>query len=91
MEATCCRCGRPGFATIALSATIGATRLQVGGGAMQSMCTSCVIELDQFFNKGHQVSHNGRGAFPGDSTVQRGTLLETGPKWYDKEKVGSSF
>ena len=75
MQASCCRCGRPGFATIAFSVMIGATRLEVDGGGAQSMCASCVIELDQFFKRGHQAAHTGRGACPGGSTVQTPDLV----------------
>ena len=50
MNTTCIRCSRPGFATLELTAAIGATRLEIRGCAEPAgICASCLLELTKFF------------------------------------------
>ena len=53
------RCNRPGFATVEIAASIGATRLEVGTGTRSprvSVRPAC-LELTEFFGSGDPDPH----------------------------------
>jgi hypothetical protein len=53
MNAACVRCNRPAFAILEIAASIGATRLEVGGEAEPpGIGAPCLVELTIFFGAG---------------------------------------
>jgi hypothetical protein len=54
MNPTCFRCGRPGFATLKVEATIGATQIKISGqAAAAGICPSCMVAFAEFVEAGH--------------------------------------
>ena len=49
MNTTCIRCSRPGFATLELTASIGATRLEIPGARSPRYLCVLPVELTEFF------------------------------------------